>query len=121
MALAISDGNWAQPQTGTDRRTGRAAARGDQLAGHLPRLLVLAIEGMESCDFRQLTQASVRHSELQATASDTGKYPLVRETINIAGLKTKAPISQATVVVYVVPVGFWFGLNIGNPLGCAIR
>jgi hypothetical protein len=100
MALAISDGNWAQPQTGADPRTSQAAAAGgNQFAGHLPRPLVPAIEGMESCDFRQLTQASVRHSELQATASATGKYPLVRETMYIGGLKTEAPSSNAAVVV----------------------
>jgi hypothetical protein len=75
---------------------------------------------MESCDFRQLTQASVRHSELHAKASNSGKYPPVREIATIAGLKTRATTSNATVVVYVVPVGFWFGSNISNPLGCAV-
>jgi hypothetical protein len=58
-------------------------------------------------DLFQLTQANATHSALQAIASETDTYPNGRETTSMAGLKTKATMRNATVVVYPVPVGFW--------------
>jgi hypothetical protein len=71
------------------------------------------MEGMESCEDRfQLTHANVTHSALQAIASERDRYPNGREATNTAGLKTKATRSNATVVVYAVPVDLWLGSNI---------
>jgi hypothetical protein len=68
----------------------------------------MAIEGMESCDdFFQLTKANVTQSKLQAIASATDTYPTGRKTSNVAGMKMKATVSRATIVVYPVPVDFW--------------
>ena len=65
------------------------------------------MEGMESRDFLQVAQAKMRHSTLQAIASETDTYPNERETSNAAGMKMKATTRKATVVVYPVPVDFW--------------
>jgi len=46
-----------------------------------------------------LTQANVTQSALQAMASETDTYPTGRKTTNAAGLKMKATVSKATVVV----------------------
>jgi hypothetical protein len=43
----------------------------------------------------QLNQAKARQKELAAIAIRTEKYPDGRETINAAGLKTRAPIKQS--------------------------
>jgi hypothetical protein len=40
-------------------------------------------------------------------ASERDTYPNGRETTNTAGMKMKATVSKATVVVYPVPVDFW--------------
>jgi hypothetical protein len=63
---------------------------------------------MESCDdFFRLTQANMTQSTLHAIASETDTYPTGRKKTNAAGLKIKATVSKATVVVYPVPVDFW--------------
>jgi hypothetical protein len=65
------------------------------------------MEGIVSSEFLfQLIQARITNKALQARASEIEPKPMGRETIRAAGLKTKAPISKATVIVYWVPVGF---------------
>jgi len=51
-------------------------------------------------------------SALQAIANEIDTYPNGRETANMAGIKTKATARNATVVVYPVPVDFWWASNI---------
>lgn len=65
------------------------------------------MEGMVSSEFLfQLAQARITHKALKVRASEIEPYQMGRETIRAAGLKTKAPISKATVIVYWVPVDF---------------
>jgi hypothetical protein len=54
----------------------------------------------------QLIHARATNIALQASASKRETYPNGRESIKTAGLKMKAPISKAAVMVYLVPVGF---------------
>jgi len=63
-------------------------------------------------NFFQLAQARTTHSALQAPASERNMYPTGRDATDTAGMKMKAMISKATVVVYPVPVGFWSESNI---------
>ena len=67
------------------------------------------MEGMVSCEhFFQLTQEKATHNALQASASKMDTYPNGRDTISTAGLKMKATISKVTVMVYWIPVDFWW-------------
>jgi hypothetical protein len=80
------------------------------------------MEGIVSCEnFFQLTQAKATHNALQATASETDTCPNGRDTISTAGLKMKAAVSKATVIVYWVPVDFWWESNMATSsiFGCA--
>jgi hypothetical protein len=73
---------------------------------------------MVSCEyFVQLTQARAAHNALQASASVMDMYPSGRDTITMAGTKMKAPTSKPTVVMYCVPVIFWWVSNIATSLG----
>jgi hypothetical protein len=51
-------------------------------------------------------------------ASERDTYPTGLKTTNKAGLKMKATVSKATVVVYLVPVDFWQESNIATSSGC---
>ena len=48
--------------------------------------------------FFQLTQANAEQIMLHTIASETGKYPKERDTINTAGMKMKATTSKAIAV-----------------------
>jgi hypothetical protein len=54
------------------------------------------------------------HKALQAIASETDTYPTGRDKISTAGLKTKAIRSRAIVIVYCVPVDFWWESNMAT-------
>jgi hypothetical protein len=67
---------------------------------------------MESCDdFFQWTRARATHDALHAKASAARPYPNGRDTNNTAGMKINATASKATVIVYPVPVDFWWDSN----------
>ena len=71
---------------------------------------------MVSCEnFFQLAQANDTQSTLQATATETVAYRTGRDIMSAHGMKTKATANRATVRVYPVPVGFWYGSNIKTP------
>jgi hypothetical protein len=77
-------------------------------AGYFDGVRCRLREGMESReDLFQLTQARVTQAALKIAARETGKYSTRCVASSTAGLKMKATASQATVVVYVVPVDFW--------------
>jgi hypothetical protein len=66
----------------------------------------------------QLTQAMARHITLHAMASNKVRYPAGREKSTAAGLKTRATTSNAAVVVWAVPVGFWHASNMATSRLC---
>jgi hypothetical protein len=74
------------------------------------------MEGMVSRErFLHESQARARHIELNATASEMEACPNGRDRTRTAGLKTPAAMANAAVVVYCVPVSFWWGSNIEPP------
>jgi hypothetical protein len=62
-----------------------------------------------------MTQANAIHIALHTIAEEINTYPTGRERTNMAGIKMKATTRNATVVVYPVPVDFWWASNIGTP------
>ena len=65
------------------------------------------MEGIVSSEFLfQLIQARSTHKVLQTKATEIEPYQIGREAMRATGLKTKATISKAAVIVYWVPVDF---------------
>jgi hypothetical protein len=62
----------------------------------------------------QLIQAKATHNALHASARETATYPDEPVTLRAAGLKMSAPTSNATVIVYPVPVDFCWESNIAT-------
>jgi len=60
----------------------------------------------------QLIHAKAMHNALQASASETATYPYEPEKSSAAGMKMKAPTSNAIVIVYRAPVDFCWESNI---------
>jgi hypothetical protein len=73
------------------------------------------VEGMVSCEyFLQLNHANATHNVLKTSASKADTWPNGRDKTSTAGLKMKAAISKATVMVYWAPVGFCWDVNMAT-------
>jgi hypothetical protein len=81
------------------------------------------MEGMVSFEvLLPIDPGQAPHNAPQASPSEKETYPNGRETIRTKGLKMKATINKATVMVYWVPVDFCWESNMATSsvVGCAL-